>query len=468
MRFPKTFRHGGLTVDLHRDWRGAAPVQNSFLPSTAIVLLKQHAGAPSRCLVRRGEFVREGSVLGKPESTGAAQVHAPVPGVVRDLKRVRLPEGGECEAAVIVLEGSFDRLGKRVEKYVWKSMSRGDLLQTLRDRGVVEAEAPGRPLFELLQARDRPSLLVLNGVESEPYLRTEAAVLAERGAEVLEGLALLRKIVSPEETILALDSTDEATIARLRELAAEMGPQPEIRILEPRYPQDLENRLLEVLAKGRKRAAQAEEPKGKGAKEGGARESGSREGGAKEKSSGREKGAEALFVRPSTALAAYEAVVLAKPFVDRYVTVSGGAVKNPAVLKVRIGTPIGDLIEECGGFAGTPERLVIGGPFRGLPVHDLDAPITKQSSAVLALRPDETRKSRRQPCIRCGRCVDRCPERLDPAGLYRRVAAGRQAEAEALGLAACTSCGICGYACPSRLPLVEALAAARDKMEARR
>jgi electron transport complex protein RnfC len=146
MRPTRTFRHGGIEVEAGRDWTPAAPVPNAFLPNSAVVVLKQHAGAPSRCVVRRGEYVREGAIIGRAEGELGANVHAPVPGVVREIRRIALPEGGEADAVVIALEGSFNRLGKRGERYIWKSMSRADMLHTLRDRGVVCADASGMPL----------------------------------------------------------------------------------------------------------------------------------------------------------------------------------------------------------------------------------------------------------------------------------------------------------------------------------
>jgi len=99
---------------------------------------------------------------------------------------------------------------------------------------------------------------------------------------------------------------------------------------------------------------------------------------------------------------------------------------------------------------------VLGGAIRGHSVHDLDEPITKTSSAVIALDPEEVGSLRRSPCIRCGRCAEVCPERLDPDLLYRLVERGLRSRALGLGLGSCTSCGACGYVCPSRLPLVSA------------
>jgi electron transport complex protein RnfC len=357
---------------------------------------------------------------------------------VLDIRVVPLPEGGRAEAVVVALEGTFDRLGRREERYLWKSMARRDVLGAIRDRGVVDTEPPGIPLYDLLSGTRDIGLLILNAVESEPYLRAEACILARREAEVAEGLAIIRKVVSPKRTVVAAEALPGgAGGAESLAAAIERGPgqdggwKAESVALEPRYPQDLPGQLLEAIEGSRSA------PSG-----------------------------EVLIVRPSTALAAYEAVVLAKPMIERYVTVDGGALRESAVLKARIGTPIRDLIAECGGFSRPPARLVLCGPFRGYAVHDLDVPTTKTTSAILALSEREIGSMRRSPCIRCGSCSESCPERLDPEMLYRLAERGRMEEARALGLGSCTLCGSCGYSCPSRVPLVAAFASRLREREA--
>ena len=302
-------------------------------------------------------------------------------------------------------------------------MGRNEILSTLRDKGVVDTEVPGYPLFDLLGELREIDILVINAVESEPYLKAESCLLRDRGAEVLEGISILQKILSPKRTVIAASSEDSPIQAS----AFDALPSVEHLSLEPKYPQDMFGQLLDAIYGTRALD--------------GAR---------------RLRSKAATILRPSTAFAVYEAVMLAKPMVERYVSVGGGALKRPTVLKARIGTPIGDLIEECGGFLGPPARLVLRGALRGHSVHDLDTPITKTSSAVIALDADEVGSLRRSPCIRCGRCATVCPERLDPDMLFRLVERDMRSRAIDLGLRSCTACGACGYICPSRVSLVAA------------
>jgi Na+-translocating ferredoxin:NAD+ oxidoreductase subunit C len=429
MRLSRTFRHGGIRLEASLEWERRGPVQNAFLPNGAVILLKQHTGPQARCVVRRGEYVREGTVLGRADGALSANVHSSIPGVVRDIRIADLPGGGQAEAVVVALEGSFERLGRRGERYLWKTMGRNEMLTSLRDRGVVDTEAPGLPLFDLLSDLRELDLLVVNAVECEPYLRAEASLLEDNGAEVMEGLAILRQILSPKKTVVATTSLMKSLPT---DPADDAGPVEWV-VLEARYPQDMPRQLLEAIGE-----------------------------------TGRRPGVDAIILKPTTAFAVYEAVVLAKPMVERYVSVGGGALKRPSVLKARIGTPIGDLIEECGGFRGPPARLVLRGALRGDSVHDLDTPITKTSSAVIALDAAEVGSQAATPCIRCGLCAEVCPERLGPDLLFRLVERDMRPRAMELGLGNCIVCGSCGYICPSRVPLVAEFAAALRDAEASR
>jgi electron transport complex protein RnfC len=364
-------------------------------------------------------------VIGVPDGLGSSFVHSPIPGVVHGLKTVRLPEGGSCESLDIALEGSFERLGKRRERYMWKSMKRLDMLQALKEKGVIDAVRSGGPLADLLSEPTPKSILVLSSVDEEPYVKTQTTTMERRPADVLEGLSILARLLEPSLLLILLDSTFAGKDTIVEKLLGQKDAfeyPVEVQSIEPRYPP----RPIEISSKPFIAAANG--------------------------------GPRRYIMRPSTLLAVFEAVVESRPFVERYITIGGGAIRRPSVLKARIGTPIGDLIEECGGLLRSPERLVLGGPFTGLAATDLDMPVTKTTGSVLALLSDETRKGRERPCIHCGRCNEFCPVQLDPEALYRRLVVDRIQEAQDLGMANCIICGCCSYICPARIPLSQTFA----------
>ena len=410
-----------LRLEPRRDWELLLPVQNAFLPTMATILLKQHAGKPARRVVDPGDRVREGMVLGVPDGELSSYIHSPIPGTVRSVSTQRLPNGEECEAIEIYLQGSFDRLGKRPERYVWKGMRRSDILQTLKAKGVVETRGIGLPLEALLEGKAKGCSIVVTALDREPYLRTESAIIESRMSDVVEALRMIASVVEAASlTILVNGEEPKNWFESLSPLLAATDTSPAIQT--HRIP---------------------------GFQTGGA------DGFRADRDA--ELGGKELRLLPSTLVAVYDAVVEAKAFVERYITVAGGAIRHPAVLKARIGTPVGDLIEECGGFIESPERLVFGGPLTGLPARDLDMPVTKTTGGFLALTAPETNRGKVRPCIRCGRCREFCPVGIDPESIFRDLVGGGEVEARARGLDSCIACGICSYVCPSRIELSQSL-----------
>ncbi|HSV55788.1 MAG TPA: RnfABCDGE type electron transport complex subunit C, partial [Magnetospirillaceae bacterium] len=374
-------------------------------------------------IVEVGDPVKEGQVIGKSSGAASANIHSPIPGVVRAILRVPDLFGGQTEALSIALEGSFERLGRKMEIFPWKGLTRNQVLKIIAEKGIVEDDGSGIPLYDRIhdpKGLREPLVLVVNCLESDPWNFSIAAVIEERWEAILEGIEILRKVLTLSRVILAMDD-DASPIADAvgRESLQAESPTPDVVRLAPRYPQDLSGLLREAVL-GRKPSA----PK-------------------------------ALVVSALTVASVYDAVVLNKPQIERYVTVTGDAVKHPDILRARIGTSIGELLEECGGFVSPPESILLNGPFRGSAVADLDFPVLKSTRSVVALTIAETRRKPETACIRCGRCILGCPARLDPYRLYKSLVCGDEGRAFQEGLGACIACGSCAFLCPSRLPLVQ-------------
>jgi len=402
--------------------------QIAFLPALSVIPLIQGTGSGAEPVVSLGDRVEEGMLIARGRGPGSASVHATVPGRIVRFVSWRMADGRSTDAFVVKLEGSFGKLGRREERNPWEGLSRFDLLRIISERGLVEMEAPGRPLSEILGNRkngDGRRTLVLSCVFDDPWLAADYALCRERGPNILAGLRIAAKAAGAERLILAVSFRDLALAHTL--LAADSFKEPPIEIVPVgnRYPQrnrrELEN-ALRSYAKG----------------------------------AGLEL-AEVLILNPATFSAVYDAVALNKPVLERYVAVGGGAVKKPGILRVRIGTRIGDVFAECGGFAAEPRRIAVGSPLRGMGVSDLDEPITKTTSAVFALTDAQVGGDFVSECINCGECRAVCPVGLDPELLYKLARMERYGDAVKNGAAACHGCGCCEIVCSSRLPLSTAI-----------
>ncbi|HOV63634.1 MAG TPA: RnfABCDGE type electron transport complex subunit C, partial [Spirochaetia bacterium] len=269
--------------------------------------------------------------------------------------------------------------------------------------------------------------LVVNGVECEPYLTADHRLMLEKTAEIIEGIRIVFKVVKPKVAYIGIEINKPDAIEVMEKAARESGLPLSVVPLKVKYPQGDEKQLLKAVTG--KEVPSGELPLAIGA----------------------------VVVNVGTIYSIYEAVVFDKPLIERVVTVSGGCIKEPANLKVRIGTPMSSLIDECGGFLSVPEKIVAGGPLMGFGVYDLESPVTKGTSGVLALSAEEVRGAQRTACISCGRCIHACPMGLSPTALFKQIDHGEYKLALSDGLLDCKECGCCAYVCPSHIPLVQGM-----------
>ena len=408
MRRARTFPQGGIELPDRTPLSAGVPIRNACVPAAVAIPLGRPSGFPEQCLVRPGDAVAEGAPIGRTGGPGSIAVHASIPGRVREIGERTLADGSRALTVLIELEGEFAVSGQARPPADWKKLSSAHLLECIRERGAADLSAfhPGA------------DFLAVNAVEGEPYITAAYRLLVERAAELLTGVEILQRILQPAAVVFGVEEGRYEALECLGRAVEAAGLDCRIEALKPRYPQGAERPFLEALF-GRSSA----EP------------------------------GEAAVIDLASLYAVYEAVVLEKPLLERVVTVTGLAIRRPANLKVRLGTRIGDLIEECGGFSQPPARLLAGGPMTGSCQSGLEAPVTRELSGLIALPRAEVRRAAETPCIGCGRCVSACPWRLAPVEIYKALEHGRLAEAEAAGLAECTECGCCAYVCPARIPL---------------
>jgi electron transport complex protein RnfC len=391
----------------------------------------QHSGERAQLVVSIGELVKEGMLIARGRGPGSANIHATVPGRVIRMVSWKNAVGQNQEGVVIRMEGSFEKLGKKEEPSSWEGLLPYDIQRIISDFGVVEMEGGGKPVSEIissLRSAPEPVTLVVRCVFDDPWLAADYVLCRERTAAVVEGAAIAARTCRVSRIIYAISGNRRELGEGFIAAGDKWGVPVATVLVGSRYPQRNRRELELVL-----------------------------------RNYGRKEGVElgSLFILgPATLAAVYDAVRMRKPVIERYVTVGGSAVRQPRIMKVRIGKRIGELFDECGGFTKNPKRIASGSPLVGRPIANLDEPIIKTSYAIFAFHERVSRKSQSN-CISCGECRNVCPVGLDPEELYK-LSLIKETGNFALSLSQnrapeCHGCGCCEVVCPSALPLSTAI-----------
>jgi electron transport complex protein RnfC len=284
-----------------------------------------------------------------------------------------------------------------------------------------------------LKSRHTLDTLLINGAECEPYLTCDDRLMREEAAAVIDGVRIMAYALEVQTVIFAIERNKPQALAAIRE-AARVEPWIRVQGLPTRFPMGSERHLV-LACTGRETPA-------------------------------RKLTADIGVVvhNVATAHAVARTIRRGEPLLSRVVTVSGQGVREPANVRVLLGTPVQELLDFCGGLHPVPSRLIGGGPMMGQPLPSTRVPVVKGSSGVLALTAGEINDAPESPCIRCGSCVTACPCGLVPVEMAQRVRRGDLQGAQAIGLQDCVGCGSCSFICPSHIPLSHYFSFAKGKL----
>lgn len=425
----KTFRIGGIRLKENKLSAGKS-IQPITLPSQVTILLGQHIGAPCQPVVKRGEKVKVGTLIGKRVGLISANIHSSVSGKVVKIDKTMDVNGNERDAVSIDVEGDewgedidvSDTLIKECE------LSSEDIIDKIASAGIVGMGGATFPTHVKLMpvAGTKIETIIVNGAESEPYMTSDHALMLEKTEEILVGTILLMRAAKVEKAIIAIENNKKDAIHALREKAkAYFGI--EIVALKNRYPQGSEKQLVEAVL--RCQISSGALPASVGA----------------------------IVQNVATVFAIYEAVQKNKPLVERIVTVTGKDVENPANVRSRIGISVGYLVDFAGGFLETTGKVLAGGPMMGKALVNLDVPVVKGMAGILLIPSNESQRQESMNCIRCAKCVDVCPMGLNPTFLMKFAGFEDWGKAEKNRIVDCIECGACSYVCPANRPLLDCI-----------
>lgn len=426
---------GGIHPPEHKNITELQKFINLPVPHTCYIPLLQHSGVPARLIVGRGDLVSEGQCIGRADGPRSANVHSSIPGKVVDIAGIPTPLG-EQTSVIIEAEGSFSASTGRQQADEWASLSPGEILKRIEEAGVVGLGGDAVPTRLKLSAGPgiKIDTLIVNAAESEPYLTAEDMIMKSFPGFIIEGIRITLKALGATRAQIGIGSNKKEAAAALRKALDEAGQSEIISIKTVRaiYPQGEEKLMASTLLRKRLPAGTPLEDIG------------------------------AVMLNVGTVAAVRDAVIYNRSLFARYMTVSGDSIARPGNYKVRIGTRIRDIVDECGGFKSEPAAVIMGGPMRGLAVSSLDVPVVKGTAGLLFLSHGEMYPKEHRACIRCGKCVAVCPMGLLPNELGAAVEKKRFDRARVLNPADCMQCGCCTYVCPSRRPLNGFIKIARD------
>lgn len=407
------------------------------LPKVASIPISQHLGAPAKEMVQRGDVVKVGQQIAKGEAFISANIHSSVSGKVARIDDVIDTSGYRRKAIIIQVEGDewlegIDR-SPAVNKEI--TLTQKEIIQKINDLGIVGLGGATFPSHVKLMVPEgkKAEVLIINGVECEPYLTSDHRLMMEKGEEMMVGVQILKIALGVNRAIIGIENNKPDAIEHLTRLAG--GFQGiAVQGLHVKYPQGAEKQLIKALIN-------REVPSGKLPIEVGA-----------------------VVNNAGTAFAVYEAIQKNKPLIERVVTITGKSVREPGNFMVRIGTPVSELIEAAGGLPEDTGKVIGGGPMMGKALNSLDVPVVKGTSGILIMPAAEATRKPVLNCIRCSKCVSVCPMGLEPYLLEKLVITEDYERTEQEKVMDCIECGSCHYTCPAGRPLLDYLRLGKNKV----
>lgn len=407
----------------HRKNTATMPAVRMPAPKSVTIPMNMHIGAPSKPCVSVGDEVKIGQLIAEAGGFVSAPIHATVSGKVTAISPMLSSNGSQVTAITIESDGqmafSTDCTPPTVTDYE-------SFISAVRSSGIVGLGGAGFPTSVKLDVKDTSRIqeVVINGAECEPYITSDTRTMIDDAELVADGIELLKKYLNVKKVVIGIEKNKPEAIAKMNEIAA-CDDTVTVKALPSVYPQGGEKVLIyncvgKIVPEGKLPI---------------------------------DVGVIVMNCTTLTFIAKY--IKSGVPLVEKSITVDGSAVSNPQNVIVPIGASMQDVFEFCGGFKETPKKVLYGGPMMGITVPDLNAPILKNTNAIIALNEKDAVLPEPTPCIRCGKCISACPLKLMPVEYARALATNDMELLEKRKVNLCMECGCCSFVCPARRPLVE-------------
>ncbi|MFQ1858376.1 electron transport complex subunit RsxC [Aeromonas veronii] len=425
--------HGGIHPADNKLQSSQSPVVDAGLPPRLIIPLRQHAGPAGDLLVQVGDKVKKGQPLTRYAKGRVVPVHASTSGTITEIGNHTVAHpSGLGDLCVILTPDGEDEWGERNGKADYWNLERGELLERIQQAGVAGLGGAVFPTHSKLDGRGQlTEILIVNGLECEPYITTDDRLMQQYSGEIMDGIRVLKHLLKPKLTLIGVEDNKPEAIEQLTRHATDEDVL--VKTVPTKYPSGGAKQTIELLT-GR------QVPKG-----------------------GRAVDIGIMVLNVATVFAIKRAIIDGEPLIERIVTLTGDSFKKPGNAWVRLGTPVRWLLQRFELQPEAEQRVIMGGPMMGFTLPHAMVPVVKATNCLLAPTQAELpAPGPEQPCIRCSACADACPATLLPQELYWYSRAKEYDKAEKLNLMDCIECGACAWVCPSEIPLVQYYKIAKD------
>lgn len=433
-----TFR-GGIHPPEEKETTAQLKIEKAVEPATVIIPVQQHIGAPCEPIVKVGDVVKVGQKIGEAKGFVSAPVHASISGTVKAIGDVPIGTGNEALAIMIESDGKNEVDDSIQPKGNVEALESKEIIDIIKEAGIVGMGGATFPTHVKLSPppEKKVDTIILNGAECEPYLTADHRLMLENSDDIVLGLKAMMKAVGVENGYIGIENNKPDAIDMMLK-AVEKESNIKVAALQTKYPQGGEKQLIFAITN-------KEVPSG-----------------------GLPMDVGVIVSNVGTAAQIAKTIKTGMPLIERITTVTGKAIKEPKNLLIKIGTPVKELIEQCGGYVEEPGKLILGGPMMGFAQHNDEIPSVKGTSGVLVFNKEEAKMPNPLNCIRCGRCVEICPANLQPVYISENSLANRMEHAEKYRALDCIECGSCSYVCPSRRPLLPSIRVAKNQIIAKK
>ena len=435
---------GGIHPDYNKELAKDKAIVEMPCPAELVISMSQHLGAPAKCLVKAGDYVVKGQLIGEKNGFISVPVHASASGLVKTVEPRLGAAGGTAPAVVLdttaPVPADLPTTNYQLPALDWRSATREELLKRVEEAGICGMGGAGFPTAVKLNPppNKRCEYLILNGAECEPYLTADCRLMMERADRIRIGVEIMRKVLGGPAVRIAVEANKPEAIAALEKAFADIEGNVEIVVLPVLYPQGSEKHQIYATV-GRVVPEPPALPIDVGC----------------------------VVENVGTVAAIADAVEQGKILLSRVTTISGDAVAEPKNVEAPLGTKYADLVAFCGGAKEPPAKVLSGGTMMGFAVSTLAIGTTKTTSGLLLLSKQRVVQYTSQACINCGRCVRACPMNLNPAEISKAVEANDIKAAEDAHVMTCIECGACSFECPAHRAITQHCRRAKASIRAR-